>query len=63
MRRDGGRLHDITLREAWFGDPREKIREAFRSGVRPAFCANCSPLQFEFNSALAGLLPADKEQP
>jgi MoaA/NifB/PqqE/SkfB family radical SAM enzyme len=63
MRRDGGRIHAVTLREAWFGSPMEEIREAFRRGARPAFCANCSPLQFEFNSALAGLLPAGKEQP
>ncbi len=57
------RIQDLTLREAWFGPAMEEVRETFRRGGRPPFCANCSPLQLQFNAALACLLPADKEKP
>jgi MoaA/NifB/PqqE/SkfB family radical SAM enzyme len=57
------RIHDLSLREAWFGPAMEEVRETFRRGARPAFCANCSPLQFQFNADLAGLLPPGKEKP
>ncbi|MCM2266899.1 MAG: radical SAM protein [Elusimicrobiales bacterium] len=62
MRQDGGRMHDMTLEQAWFSRDMKGIRAAFRAGSRPAFCAHCSPLQTDLNAALAGKLPAMTEK-
>lgn len=59
MRSDGGRMHELSLEDAWFKKDMREIRAAFTGGSRPAFCVHCSPLQLSLNAELFARLSAD----
>lgn len=58
MRPDGGRMHALTLEDAWFKTDMREIRDTFSGGSKPSFCAHCSPLQMNLNAELSGRLAA-----